>query len=163
MVTKDVFCFVLGLCYRGHMESTLRLPTLAAVMLVSPAFAQTDMTCNKTDSYTTVCEFSDGRANVSTSMGDYYSSRWYTPAQWKAQKAKDARATAAKAKEHEAWQRQNDNGEKEAKSWKTQEGCENDGFIWVDFGANKGCHYSDAAKRIHKEKQQAAKKQQGAK
>ena len=149
------------------MKRTLRPLTLAAAMLVSPAFAQTDMHCYKYDEYTQVCEFSNGRVHVQTTIGDESWSDWYTAAQWKAKKAKDARAAAraaaAKAKEHEAWQRQNDNGEKEAQSWKTQEGCEDDGFIWVDFGANKGCHYSDAAKRIHKEKQQAAKKQQGAK
>ena len=151
------------------MKRTLRMLTLAAATLVCPAFAQTDAHCYKYDEYTRVCEFSNGRVHVQTTIGDESWSDWYTAAQWKAKKAKDtraaARAAAAKAKEHEAWQRQNDNGEKEAQSWKTQDGCENDGFIWVVKGElingvvdYKGsCHYSEAAKRIHKEKQQGAK------
>lgn len=46
------------------------------------ASAQDGMTCSKPSQGITVCEFTDGRANVMTAIGDNVSSNWYTPEQW---------------------------------------------------------------------------------
>ena len=86
------------------MKRTLCLLTLAAAMLVCPALAQENQHCYGIGTYTedssysrhydtTVCEFSDGRANVSTLVGEDYQSDWYTPEQW--QKAKPGILAAA--------------------------------------------------------------------
>jgi hypothetical protein len=96
------------------MKHTFCLLTLAAAaMLVSPAFAQESQHCYGIGVYTTdsgssnrhydttVCEFSDGRANVSTLHGDAYSSDWYTPEQWQTAKAA---VLASADKEVAAWE-----------------------------------------------------------
>ena|SRR5882724_7590579 len=154
------------------MRRTLQLISLATAMLVSPAFAQTATYCHKVDEYTTVCEFSDGRAHEQTDIGDKSWSTWYTATQWKVRKAKYARdaAKAAReareqAKKHDEWQAQSEQLEIKARLVESKAACEDAGFIWVVKGELKdgvveykgSCHYSEAAMRIHLEKQQAAK------
>ncbi len=141
---------MLILCYAGRMKTLIQLGMLIAVVM-GAAFAQESEHCYKTDEYTDVCEFGGGTVHVQTNVGDQSWSEWYTAAQWAAKEAKEARVaraqTKAEAQKYAAWAAQNNNGEKAAQSWHGQEGCENDGFIWVDAGLNKGCHYPAPHKR----------------
>jgi hypothetical protein len=80
------------------MKRTLYVLALAAAMLVSPAYskAQTGVYCHKTDDYTEVCEFTDGRVNETTAFPDRSgSSVDYTAHEW-------AQHLAARAK-HNRW------------------------------------------------------------
>src|SRR5713226_10344477 len=70
------------------MKTLLQLGILATLAMGS-AFA-TDMHCHKTNEYTDVCEFSDGKVHVQTSVGDESWSEWYTAREWKAKQVKDA-------------------------------------------------------------------------
>jgi hypothetical protein len=73
------------------MKGTLAVVALALTLTCS-AFAQDSQHCygigiHSTDSSTTVCEFSDGRANVAIfSYGDN-TSTWYTADEWSKAKA----------------------------------------------------------------------------
>jgi len=133
------------------MKTLLYLTILAAAVLVSPALAQSDMYCHKTDEYTDVCKFSDGRVHVQTNIDDKSWSEWYSAAQWQAKKAKDAREAKIQAKKHVVWQVKTDQFEALAAKIAYQSGCESAGYIWVWSSnmASAGCHYSEAAMRIH--------------
>ena len=132
------------------MKRTLAVLALA-LTLAGSAFAVETQHCYKTDDYTTVCKFSpSGRVNETSSYDDgTYFSTWYTAAEWKAKQAADAVRAAGQqtmqAASHEAWKKHTADGEAAAQTFKTQDGCEGNGNIWV---AN-ACHYSEAAKRVH--------------
>lgn len=61
------------------MKRSLYMLTLAVAMLVSPAFASS---CHSLTPSTTVCEFSDGAATVTSLVGDTYTATDYTPTEW---------------------------------------------------------------------------------
>ncbi|MFZ0688023.1 MAG: hypothetical protein WAM89_20975 [Terriglobales bacterium] len=87
------------------------------------------MHCSKPNDWTTVCKFSDGTVNVTSTYSDgaYYSD-WYSAAEW---------ARFSVTRSSPTYRRpSNTEDEAEAQSWHTQDGCEGDGFIWHD-GA---CH-----------------------
>ncbi|HWZ81855.1 MAG TPA: hypothetical protein VNW47_04495 [Terriglobales bacterium] len=54
------------------------------------------MTCTSVGNYTRACEFADGSAHVTTTIGDYYSATDYTAEQWAQERARlDAEDKAA--------------------------------------------------------------------
>jgi hypothetical protein len=113
------------------MKRTLCLLTLAA-MLTGTAFATDTQHCYNTHlGLTTVCEFSpSGRVNVTSAYDDgAYYSNWYTRAEWLRYKSNP--------KNIDVYQKPTDvKSQSQASSWHSQNGCEGDGFAWVE-GA---CH-----------------------
>lgn len=85
------------------MKKLISLMILMLAALISSANAQESMSCHKPDAYTDICEFDDGRANVTTYRNGDYGSTWFTAREWSTVKAAERRAEAAKQKAEEAY------------------------------------------------------------
>lgn len=137
-VTDDQF--VRHLCITPHTVGETRVFGLALSLILAVLFlfapinahAQDTQTCFDTDYATHVCTFSSGRVVEIFSEGSYYQSTWYpTYAAYQ----RHVRAEEAKRRAHT-----NTHSEAEAQSWRTQDSCEGDGFVWRDGG----CHAKGA-------------------
>lgn len=149
---------------------------LIALSLIGSALAQDNQHCHGVGPYTTestnnrrydttVCEFSDGRANVTRFVDGDYSSTWYTEDEWRKarpvlmaeQEAAQARIVAhneevaKRIQEESAKQMAQivaDSYERDAHEFRNQRSCEKSrkdfripgqqiSFVWRDGG----CHY----------------------
>jgi hypothetical protein len=99
-----------------------------------PVFAQDlHQHCYKPDSDTTVCEFSpSGRVNIASVNPDgTYDSTWYTRSEFQHFKTTEAGRLILHLRTPS-----NHKSEAQAQSWRSQDYCEADGFVWHDGG----CH-----------------------
>jgi hypothetical protein len=102
-----------------------------ALTLAGTAFAEETQHCyNGNGSYIHICEFSpSGRVNLTEDLGEHYYSTWFTRREWLKYKNNPNHITVYR-------EPTNTKSEAQAQSWRTQDGCEADGFLWHDGG----CH-----------------------
>lgn len=64
------------------MKKSLFFALFVLFLATISAFAQENMSCSSPVQGIRVCEFSDGRANITTTIGSNVSSDWYSPEDW---------------------------------------------------------------------------------